>query len=245
MKKKKDINSTNVLTVDEKKYLNRICNYLNSLGIKYGTIEIDINEPGMFDVDDINWDEINHFSNNYSAQIPEGLKPILIKIFDYIKSKDLYEDVDETLYYENISIDIDTESREISVNHRWAFNGRGDVDSITYDSQEDSVKFAEWRNNEFATINIPNNGILTLKYNGSGDSGYIEDYFDEINQKVPIGIENWCYNALSDNFGGWEINEGSDGEFVFDFNNNEVTLNHIYNTDVDESDTIYEENFAQ
>ena len=103
MKKKKDINSTNVLTVDEKKYLNRICNYLNSLGIKYGTIEIDINEPGMFDVDDINWDEINHFSNNYSAQIPEGLKPILIKIFDYIKSKDLYEDVDETLYYENIS----------------------------------------------------------------------------------------------------------------------------------------------
>jgi len=35
-------------------------------------------EPGYFDIDEINWDEIDHFSNNYSAQIPDGLKPILI-----------------------------------------------------------------------------------------------------------------------------------------------------------------------
>ena len=105
-------------------------------------------------------------------------------------------------------------------------------------------QFDNWRNDELATIDIPETGILTLKYNGSGDSGYIENSFDENGDDVPAGIEDWCYRALENNFGGWEINEGSDGEFIFDFNNSMVTLNHIMNTEETETDTLYEESFA-
>jgi len=245
MKKKRNVNSIEILDTDEKKYLNRVCNYLNSLGIKDGTIDMEI-EPGYFDIDEINWDEIDHFSNNYSAQIPDGLKPILIKIFNYINSENLYNEPDDDgINYESLIIDIDTVSKEISVNHRWSFYGRGDENSVEYDSQQDLEQFDNWRNDEFADMNIGSNGILTLKYNGSGDSGYIEDNFDENDEKVPAGIEDWCYRALENSFGGWEINEGSDGYFVFDFNNSMVTLYHTNNTEEEGFDTIYEESFAK
>ena len=85
---------------------------------------------------------------------------------------------------------------------------------------------------------------MTLEYNGSGDSAYIESSFDENGDAVPAGIEDWCYRALENNFGGWEINEGSDGEFILDFNNSMLTLNHTMNTEETATDALYEESFA-
>jgi hypothetical protein len=49
---------------------------------------------------------------------------------------------------------------------------------------------------------------------------------------------------LESNFGGWEINEGSDGEFVFNFHTMEITLNHTYNTEQNSVDTLWEEEFG-
>ena len=80
-------------------------------------------------------------------------------------------------------------------------------------------------------------------YNGGGDSGYIESSFDENGDAVPAGIEDWCYQQLESHFGGWEINEGSDGAFIFDFNTSTVTLDHTYNTEEQQIDTLYEESF--
>jgi len=83
-----------------------------------------------------------------------------------------------------------------------------------------------------------------FQYNGSGDSGYIESNFEENGDALPTSIEDWCYRQLEDNFGGWEINEGSDGEFKFNFNDMTITLNHTYNTEENSTDTIFEESFA-
>ena len=91
-------------------------------------------------------------------------------------------------------------------------------------------------------IKIPEDGYMTLKYNGGGDSGYIESDFDN-GEPVPSQIEDWCYKELEENFGGWEINEGSQGEFQFDFNEKTVVLAHTYNTILDKSNTIWEEEF--
>ena len=57
-------------------------------------------------------------------------------------------------------------------------------------------------------------------------------------------MEDWCYRQLENNFGGWEINEGSDGKFMFDFNNTTIQLEHTYNTEENSTDTIFEESFA-
>lgn len=241
---KRKINTTKILLPEDKKYLRKVSNYLNSLGMKDGNIEMDFDDE-YGNLSDIRYDQITHFSNNYSAEIPSGLIQIIEKIMNYIDSEGLYNKLDiEDKNYERLHIDIDTITKEISVNHWWSYYARGDGSSIEFDSQEDLERFDNWRNDEFSDIDTSETGKLILKYNGSGDSGYIENEFEE-GDSLPAGIEDWCYKALEDNFGGWEINEGSDGEFIFDFNNSVVTLYHTMNVEENETDTIYEESFAE
>jgi len=73
-----------------------------------------------------------------------------------------------------------------------------------------------------------------LRYNGSGDSGYIESEFED-GSEVPSSVEDWAYQQLESLHGGWEINEGSDGSFVFDLDNGTITLRHSYNEEQQES----------
>lgn len=64
---------------------------------------------------------------------------------------------------------------------------------------------------------------FVVDYNGSGDSGYIEippDYPDE--------LEDISYNLLQ-SYGGWEINEGSQG--TIEFTADEIEVNHEWNTE--------------
>lgn len=94
---------------------------------------------------------------------------------------------------------------------------------------------------------------FTASFDGSGDSGQIEDIDleDAIldikveGVKIPNGIQYsqegtkqlWdeaktlrdvidsvCYESLEEACSGWEINDGSYGEFVFDVKNRKVTL---------------------
>jgi hypothetical protein len=97
--------------------------------------------------------------------------------------------------------------------------------------------------NDMSDIEVPDDGILTITYNGGGDSGYIESSFEETGDAVPAGIEDWCYSELESHFGGWEINEGSDGKFVFDFNKSTVLLLHTMNIEESETHTFFEESF--
>ena len=77
---RKDVNTTQVLTPEDKKYLRRVSNYLGSLGMRDGSIEFDIDSPFDFEFNEIKWEDVTHFANNYSAEVPEGLIPILQKI---------------------------------------------------------------------------------------------------------------------------------------------------------------------
>ena len=46
---KRKINTTQVLTPEDKKYLRKVSNYLNSLGMQDGSLEIDVDSPWDFD----------------------------------------------------------------------------------------------------------------------------------------------------------------------------------------------------
>jgi hypothetical protein len=244
--KSRQINTQQVLTPEDKKYLRGVSNYLRSYGMIDGSIEIDIDSGYDFDSSDIDWKNMTHFSNNYRAEVPEGLISILEKIMKYIDDESLFKmPEDNDISYERVDFDIDTERQEISVNHWWSFYDTGDSNSVEWEGEQGKEIFEEWQEDGvFDELEIPNNGILTVKYNGGGDSGFIENTFEEIGDQVPATIEDWCYNELEDHFGGWEINEGSDGEFVFDFNNMTITLNHSYNIEETTSDTIYKEDFS-
>jgi hypothetical protein len=245
--KRKNVNSFNLLTPEDKKYLRRVCRYLASLGMQDGIIEMEVDDYGGFDFSDINWNRETHFTNNYSAEIPDGLLLILKKVGDYIQENGLYNGPEEDdLSYERIDFDIDCNDQELTVNNWWSFYARSDGNSVEWNGKEGKDIFEEWeKDGVLDDLEVPNDGMLTVKYNGSGDSGYIESDFDENGDGVPTSIEDWCYRQLENNFGGWEINEGSDGEFKFNFHNMTIELYHTYNVQEDAHDTIYEESFAE
>ena len=246
---RRKINTTQALSPEDKKYLKKVSNYLNSLGMIDGSVELDVDSPYDFNFnEDIDWQHITHFTNNYSAEIPSGLIPILQKIANYVEDNGLFnpdDNSEEEMNWSRFDFDIDTKKQEISVNYWWSFYARGEGNSMEWDDEEGKDIFEEWeKDGVLEDLTIPNNGVLTVKYNGSGDSGFIESDFDETGDGVPTDIEDWCYRQLENNFGGWEINEGSDGEFIFNFNDMTITLNHTYNTEENSTDTIFEESFA-
>ena len=228
-----------ILTPEEKKYLGKVSRYLSSLGMKYGEINFEMDT----DDEEISYnpnDFPTHFDNNYTAEIPDGLVPILKKIIDYVDDSDLYSNLpnDGDIDYQRFEITIDGVKREISLTHIYSYFTEGDSMGIEYDDM-----IEEWEEKGvFDDVSIPEDGYMNLRYNGGGDSGYIESDFDN-GQPVPTEIEEWGYQQLEENFGGWEINEGSQGEFQFDFNQKTLILTHTYNTILDKSNTIWEEEF--
>ena len=229
----------NILTPEEKKYLGRVSRYLASMGMKYGDINFEM-EP---DDEEISYSEYGfptHFDNNYYAEIPDGLIPILKKIIDYVDDDGLYSNLPDgsDIDYQRFEITISGVKKEIALTHIYSYYSEGDSTGIEYDDM-----IEEWEEKGiFEDIEIPEDGYMVLKYNGGGDSGYIESDFDN-GERSPDEIEEWCYKQLEENFGGWEINEGSQGEFQFDFNEKTVILSHTYNTMLDSSNTIWEEEF--
>jgi hypothetical protein len=77
----------------------------------------------------------------------------------------------------------------------------------------------------------------TVSYEGGGDSGYIEGQYQSENGSgmIPNNIENICYSLLEE-YGGWEINEGSQGNIVF--TKDEIEVNHEWNTQEDYNEQI-------
>jgi hypothetical protein len=229
----------NILTPEEKKYLGKISRYLSSLGMSYGEIQFEM-EPDQEGIAYSPNDFPTHFENNYTAEIPDGLVPILKKIIDYVDDDGLYSEVpyDGYLIYQRFDITINAMSGEISLTHSYSYQIEGGSQGIEYDDM-----IEEWEEKGvFDDTEIPEDNYLVLKYNGGGDSGYIESNF-ESGQSVPTEVEEWCYQQLEENFGGWEINEGSQGEFQFDFNEKTVILSHAYNIEESRSNTLWEEEF--
>ena len=228
-----------ILTPEEKKYLGKVSRYLSSLGMKYGDIIFEMES----DDEEISYSENDfptHFENNYIAEIPDGLVPILKRIIFHLEDENLFEDLPDgsDIDYQRFEITIDGVNREIFLTHIYSYYDEGDTTGVEYDDM-----IEEWEEKGVLNmIEIPEDGYLNLKYNGGGDSGYIESDFDN-GQPVPTEIEEWGYQQLEENFGGWEINEGSQGEFQFDFNEKTVILSHTYNIIEDRSNTLWEEEF--
>ena len=229
----------NILTPEEKKYLGRVSRYLASMGMNYGEINFEMEQ----DDEEISYSEYGfptHFDNNYYAEIPDGLVPILKKIIDYVDDDGLYSNLPDgsDIDYQRFEITISGVKKEIALTHIYSYYSEGDSTGIEYDDM-----IEEWEEKGvFDDTSIPEDGYLVLKYNGGGDSGYIESDFEN-GEPSPGAVEEWCYQQLEENFGGWEINEGSQGEFQFDFNEKTVILSHTYNIIEDRSNTLWEEKF--
>jgi hypothetical protein len=78
---------------------------------------------------------------------------------------------------------------------------------------------------------------VTVGYSGGGYSGAVDNNYESENGSgiIPDNIENICYSLLEE-YGGWEINEGSQGNIVF--TKDEIEVNHEWNTQEDYNEQI-------
>lgn len=235
-----------LLTDDEKKYLRAVSNYIQSLGMSSGVVDFEIDYGSMFDPEDVRWDQITYFSNHYRAEIPSKLNPILKKAVDANSNKFNEVPTSEDINWESVSIEIDAKEKVLMITHNWSYYAVGDTLSTEWDYTEDEEvgKLFEELEEAIPAHDRYDKKYLNLKYDGSGDSGFIEDRFDE-GGEVPAVVSDWCYDRLESLHGGWEINEGSRGTFEFDFDDKKIILYHTDNVNMDESTTIYEESFAK
>lgn len=233
-----------LLTPEDKKYLERVSRYVQSLGKKIVEIRIEANDyDSQTEISDINWEQITHFDWNSTMDIPSGFVEILQKIFNYIDSSGDYSfpDIDGINYHEFI-VDFDTTKRELTITQNYNYYDVGSESEIEFEG--DGVDMDSFRNQlEDNGVEIPEDGILTTRYNGGGDDGSLDGSFDEINESVPSLMEDFCYDKLSSEFGGWENNEGGEGYFIFNFNDNTITLYHTENIETGDSNTLFETNF--
>ena len=84
-------------------------------------------------------------------------------------------------------------------------------------------------------------GKLVVTYDGSNDEGYVNEI--ELGKEAARNaIETWVYGELASRFGGWEINEGSQGTISIDFDTGKVQFSHSENV-IETIDTNLDETF--
>lgn len=240
-------NSQPILTEEQKKYLRKCSRYFRSYALKYADIkllEFDNSYCEGFDIEDYNFgmEGSYYLSNNYTVEVPLGLNDIIKDMVTAGLPK-LNNDVDcpEYIDYGSVDCEINIESEEIRIRYYIGYTEPGHTDGIEYSVADEGIS-----KEVFDQVRRQSGGdnIMRITYDGSGDSGYISDRFDN-GMSVPAGVEDWCSYVLSGNFGGWENNEGSQGSFDFDLESETVTLNHAYNIQESEAHTICEDKFGK
>jgi hypothetical protein len=111
------------------------------------------------------------------------------------------------------------------------FNGWGDsgqIDGVTcFDKAGDPVDVSR----------ILVDGARVVKYTGWDGQEYVE--FEDETPMLDRLIDEFCYQHLEREHGGWEINEGSFGDFRLDSDSENVSLE--FNNRFETYDTSHEE----
>lgn len=235
--------SMSILTPEDKKYLRRISRYLESYELRQGDIEIIELEDGYdaYNVSDIDFSRITNFSNNYSVEVPEGLDPIIRKIVVAGEKNQDKIDFPDYIDYGRIEVEIDIINSEIRLIHYMVYTEAADGSSVEY-TVGDGIGLDVFNSIREESTDVES--IMELRYSGGGDSGYMEDRFEN-GTPVTGTVEDWCERALSYSFGGWENNEGSQGYFLFNMENNTAELHHTYNEQNNITTTLFEEEFGK
>ena len=91
-------------------------------------------------------------------------------------------------------------------------------------------------------------GGVQWDFNGGGDSGFIESErgtadFTEGDIPMTKDLEDMCYRLLENNYGGWEINEGSSGFFTLDLDLEQLSLTYVEHIEEQMYNMVYTEKF--
>ena len=114
----------------------------------------------------------------------------------------------------------------------------GDEEKNFYDTDELPEDIIGFLN----TLREEGHGELEVDFSGAGDSGWVEEdgrTRKEDNYKIPDVVENYCYELLN-KYPGWEINEGSQGQFYFDSLKMTVSFDFQYNEEINDRELMFQ-----
>ena len=167
--------------------------------------------------------------------IPNKLFDFLDNFFDTIKDEvlDSLEDSDESRA--TVSCEYSTRDKTFTIDESIQTMGYESYNQeFEIDEKELLEDMVQWKEEGKLKISVD--------FNGGGDSGYIDEVglINDGNDKYDLSAvwETKLYDILEKNHGGWEINEGSEGTFIIDNENQSIELDFRMNTE--ESSTGYE-----
>jgi len=185
-------------------------------------------------------------TNGTRHPLPIPIERMIEKYLDEtVPNGDRYNAWTDAEYYSYI-LEIDPFDRTLKLVGNYTTYGTEEVDGETILSEDnESLQSIFDYLQDYMTrsgfTNVGNNQYY-VEFSGGGDSGMLEDsgtFKTGERLDVPNVIEDFCYHLLESSFGGWEINEGSSGDFVFDVASGECYLNFTWNTEEESSDTIF------
>lgn len=206
-----------IITEKELKTLKLFSYYIRSHGIKQGSVDIALQNCEI--------DYIDNFYDKYGsrAELYDAIEEVLTNIIENNKIYDYLSDCDN---YGTISVNIDCVERTLELEVFESVMGYNEMfDVVNFDELDDFVKGSL---NDLIS-QIPDDYFEVI-FHGSGDSGEIETSTTN-GYNVDGNILDFLYKWLESFYGGWEINEGSQGNFIFDVEKQIITLNFNENTE--------------
>lgn len=163
--------------------------------------------------------------NGRAIPLFSPVQPIIDKIIDKVDTdefEDNFHNGENDVEFFSVDIIFDATDKKIIV-------------ECNYSTPDEEEAFDESEINDMDIFKeYTDRGVseIICTYNGGGDSGYVDGDMsvDGERENTPAFLEDMCYDALS-NFGGWEINEGSQGNIVFNLVDKTITVNHSWNTE--------------
>lgn len=221
------------ITKEELKSLKLFSYYLQSYGIKRAVIPVIIDRECIIS----RLDNAYEFNDNYHsrsyAELYDAIEKTLISIVNNNDLIEFMEDCEDN--YGEILFDINCVEKTLEAsiletikdtNYSSATRELKSLDKSMRDIFEEFFK--EIKNET---------EIDKLFFEGSGDSGEINNetihYVD-----VPRPILEYLYRWLEHIYSGWEINEGSQGKFIFNTNEKLITLEFGENRYVEKKSSI-------
>lgn len=214
------------LSKEDNRILEVFSMYLQSYGTKVGKCRIVVETDNETYWGHSDWDGD---STRVTIDSYQAIDELLNKIFNEYKNNFLeyfgYEDRGGVTFIVNCNNKTMSFKADVYVHNTNYFNEEYSFDDI---SNEEIKDWLSEMSQSFTSGNI--------HYEGSGDSGYIEEdirFNDNSRSGYPNQLEDWMYRELNQ-FGGWEINEGSQGDFHFNFDKGIISLRHGENYEDEE-----------
>jgi hypothetical protein len=217
------------LSPEERKAINQFFVFIKSNGADVAWIDAN------FEYGDPAYISGMRGDNGRAIPVFQPVAPIIEKIINDIDTDDFESEFqDSDVEYFNVEINFDSTQKKLTVECN--YSTPGEEEAFDESDIDDMDIFKEYTDKGVSEI--------ICSYNGGGDSGYIDSDMsvDGERENVPAFLEDVCYDALS-NFGGWEINEGSQGNIVFNLVDKTRTVNHTWNTEENHSFNLIEMQF--